>query len=156
MSSLIVTQGYGPWRGIIVKGYGWFLRVVKKIIEIVSRMIPVRRIPFKIQIPVFGDVLFPYKKSVQVAGDLAVPKKKPITLLGSPSFDLKQKVGILGDLSSPIELTKEIKGSPAFPVESKIPAVGDLQRAFKGQIKVTGKKDIRELLRLLLEEDEEE
>lgn len=63
----LITRGYGKGN-IITKGLGLRKRIVKKIVQIISRVIPVKRTPFKIEIRVLGDLVVPFRKEVEVTG----------------------------------------------------------------------------------------
>ena len=62
----IITKGLGTG-GLITQGYGVW-EVIKKIIEWVSRVIPIKRIPFEFRIPVIGDKVIPFKEEIRVSG----------------------------------------------------------------------------------------
>lgn len=155
MAQQLITKGYGPHRMLITLGYSIF-KVIEKIIEIISRVIPIKRIPFEMKIPVVGDLSLDFREKAKVTGDLFYPKFFSIYLKGDLFRDFQSKVKVSGDFALPFLKDTLLIGDLEKQIQTRLPLLGDLILPFKEIVKVRGKKDLRELAWLILEDDEEE
>ena len=78
----IITKGYGAHNLIITMGYGLWERIKEIVREIITRVWPKKRVPFKTSIKVTGDVSFPLKKEVPVLGDLIEEFRRLVPVKG--------------------------------------------------------------------------
>ena len=153
--SAIITQGYGPVNLIVTRGYGLFREIVERIVEFVTRFFPIGRKPFEKQVHVSGTKIFSLKEDREVYGDLVFKKATKIPIMGDILFTFGKKIDVLADYSSKFSTEMPLAGAPIHPVKRIVTILGDLVFPLRKKAKVTGKKDHREMIIEILEEEEE-
>ena len=151
----IVTKGLGS-SSIVTGGYGWLRAIVKKIVEVIARLIPKRRRKVEVRIPVHGNPAIPIEVPVLVAGNPFEVQRIKLPTLGSPAMSFRIETPMLG---SPIYLTQEkvnLTGDLSESVTSHLEILGTSSSRFELQLSCRGEKDFSKMLWEILEEENDE
>jgi len=137
----IITKGYGAHNLIITMGYGLWERIKEIVREIITRVWPKKRVPFKTSIKVTGDVSFPLKKEVPVLGDLIKEFRRLVPIKGKKDLSDIMKI-ILEDEDEEVDGKKEEKLSG---LASKIRQIDSLMEELAEAEKKKDRKRVEEI-----------
>lgn len=150
----IITKGYGAHNLIITRGYGLWERIKEIVREIITRVWPKKRVPFKTTIKVAGDVSFPLKEEVPVLGDLIEEFRKLVPVKGKQDLSEIMKI-ILEDEDEEVDSKKEKKLSD---LASKIRQIDSLMKELAEAEKKKDRKRIEDITKRfeeIIKDDEE-
>jgi len=147
----IVTKGLGGC-GLITKGFGW----LRKLIKIIKRvLIPEKRKRIKKRLRVLGNTLHSFKEKVLVAGNPEVEFRKRLRVSGTKYSSFSSSYSVKGNPSVSFKTVSRIKGSISKPINLHTRILGNLSKPVKVELSCKGKKDFRQILWEILEDEEE-
>jgi len=147
--SAYLTWGFGTIVSKIVEK-------IKEIIRYVKRIIPIHRVPFKFTIQVRGNASLPLRVITLVQGSPVFIQTQTLPTIGEPVQKTRISSKILGNPSIPISSETKIVGETSHSLSSQVPISGDLSVDLKKEILCKGKRDQRDLIWAILDNDEEE
>lgn len=135
-----------------VPGLGAY--IIERITEVISRMLPYLRVPFKAKIKMKGDLVAPFSKDIPVYGDLFYTRKIGVDVIGSPVLSFFRTISLSGDKSFPFVFNTSLYGYPVHPSLIRTSIKGDFSTELRKKTKVKGEKDFIDIIKELLEDDE--
>jgi hypothetical protein len=153
-----ITQGMAePWGNFLLSSFRLKLKkLIKKIIRVIKRYIPIWRRKVLFKVNVIGHPFSLFSVSASVTGYPFESKEISLPVYGSLIAPFKTDFHVTGFPFERIEETLKIIGDTLHKVSSSLLVHGSAVAPVVLSIKCEGKRDLRQLIWEILEEEDEE
>jgi hypothetical protein len=153
-----ITQGLAePWGNFLLSSFRLKLkRLIKKIIKVIKRYIPIWRRKVLFKVNVIGHPFSLFSVSTSVTGYPFESKEIILPVYGSLIAPFKTGFHVTGFPFQRVQESLKVIGDALHKVSSSLPVHGSVVVPVKLSVKCGGKRDLRQLIWEILEEEDEE